>query len=474
MTSENLIIIVADTMRHLDILAGDRPAELQRVMPTLSRMVRDGVSLQDMWASSSWTAPSFLSLLSGFRPWRLHTELANSKDVAQELSVLPRAWRDLGGESLCLSANILISPTGGMINGFDAFNPGLLDLPMRTFRVGSAFLDSLRFPSGSTRVKSRSASGVSAPVHGETAFLESVAQVYHRAGSGFTKGDRLRSSLSHFLRRREQERPLFLLVDLMEAHEPYLEDLNQRPIGMTGLSRATCNLCYYHRSHSIKNSDPPTFSDGYQHALRHLDSEVSQMLTILSDSGILSNSTVILTSDHGQSLGEHGLFGHAAHLYDELVRVPCVIWKGKDASPLRHASAIQIPRFDHTHLHRALCDLMRKDSDHDVINSLSEAISKEPLTGAFYNGWRPLRKGSAPFGPPRSVIRLAEGSESVFLELEHHGVVPVEGRVDNPAQGKLYKLAEEFLVKDSLALRKSGNIPIDAGVDDRLKSWGYA
>jgi len=51
-----------------------------------------------------------------------------------------------------------------------------------------------------------------------------------------------------------------------------------------------------------------------------------QLTRELSHRGLMRNTIVVLTSDHGESLGQHGLSTHGAALYRELIRVPLIFW----------------------------------------------------------------------------------------------------------------------------------------------------
>lgn len=62
----------------------------------------------------------------------------------------------------------------------------------------------------------------------------------------------------------------------------------------------------------------------YDDAVRHLDEHLGAFLESLADSGRLRQTVVVLTSDHGEELGEHGIFGHGS-LRETLMRVPLVI-----------------------------------------------------------------------------------------------------------------------------------------------------
>jgi arylsulfatase A-like enzyme len=47
----------------------------------------------------------------------------------------------------------------------------------------------------------------------------------------------------------------------------------------------------------------------------------------LKDRGLLENTIVVVTSDHGQEFGDHGLYGHHESLYRGEIHVPLIIWK---------------------------------------------------------------------------------------------------------------------------------------------------
>ena len=56
-----------------------------------------------------------------------------------------------------------------------------------------------------------------------------------------------------------------------------------------------------------------------------MDSEIERLFDTLEASGLAENTIVILTSDHGESLGEHDLIGHG-QAYDEVTMIPLVLW----------------------------------------------------------------------------------------------------------------------------------------------------
>jgi arylsulfatase A-like enzyme len=63
----------------------------------------------------------------------------------------------------------------------------------------------------------------------------------------------------------------------------------------------------------------------YDGALSYMDDQMSALLGALHARGLDRNTIVIFASDHGEVLGEHGIFGHAHNLYLPVLHVPLVI-----------------------------------------------------------------------------------------------------------------------------------------------------
>ena len=63
----------------------------------------------------------------------------------------------------------------------------------------------------------------------------------------------------------------------------------------------------------------------YDGCLAFLDQQVGQLLDDFQDRGLLENTLVIVTADHGEQFGEHGLIGHGNSLYLPLIHVPLVV-----------------------------------------------------------------------------------------------------------------------------------------------------
>jgi arylsulfatase A-like enzyme len=70
----------------------------------------------------------------------------------------------------------------------------------------------------------------------------------------------------------------------------------------------------------------PKVRHRYREEVRYVDREIGRLLDELEPSGLLEDTIVVVTSDHGEGLGDHGLVGHIHQLYDSLTRVPLIFW----------------------------------------------------------------------------------------------------------------------------------------------------
>src|SRR5262249_8714844 len=65
--------------------------------------------------------------------------------------------------------------------------------------------------------------------------------------------------------------------------------------------------------------------DGYDNCIAFLDEQLGRLLGELRGQGLLDNTVVIITSDHGEAFGDHGHFGHGSSLHLDSTCVPLVI-----------------------------------------------------------------------------------------------------------------------------------------------------
>jgi arylsulfatase A-like enzyme len=62
----------------------------------------------------------------------------------------------------------------------------------------------------------------------------------------------------------------------------------------------------------------------YDGEVSYVDYQIGQLIEMLESAGLLDETAIFLTSDHGENLGEHGLMDHCYCLYETLLRVPLI------------------------------------------------------------------------------------------------------------------------------------------------------
>ena len=79
----------------------------------------------------------------------------------------------------------------------------------------------------------------------------------------------------------------------------------------------------------------------YYHAFKSINNELGRLFTFIESAGLLDDSIIILTSDHGESLVEHGIFYSHHGLYDVTVHVPLILVSSSLPKGLRLKGIVQ-------------------------------------------------------------------------------------------------------------------------------------
>ena len=87
---------------------------------------------------------------------------------------------------------------------------------------------------------------------------------------------------------------------------------------------------HIHKLNRERRESPPAYEfDGFDSycssQVKHIDEGFGEFITYLKESGQYDNSIVVLTSDHGDSIGDGGRWGHANWIFPEVMRIPIII-----------------------------------------------------------------------------------------------------------------------------------------------------
>ena len=147
-------------------------------------------------------------------------------------------------------------------------------------------------------------------------------------------GTLAQGSLLQWLDAQPDTEPWFAFMNYMEAHRPVAPERRFREQVMNAaqveasyaLDRGWDAIWNYTFGRTeISDADLALIAGAYDAAIAELDDLFAQLMAELEDRGELKNTVVILTSDHGEHLGEHHMLDHQYSLYDPLLRVPLVI-----------------------------------------------------------------------------------------------------------------------------------------------------
>jgi arylsulfatase A-like enzyme len=130
--------------------------------------------------------------------------------------------------------------------------------------------------------------------------------------------------------RNEDARPVFAFFHTYQVHSPYeppekYKDLFGEYAGSVEPSSEALLAIQNSAGKVLTRGDFEYLESLYDGEIRHTDTVIGRMLSTLEAEGVLDNTVVIVTADHGEEFGEHGGLLHGGKLFEELLRVPLII-----------------------------------------------------------------------------------------------------------------------------------------------------
>jgi len=300
----NVIVLTLDTLRA----DGVSPyAEGPSAMPTLARLAREGTWFGEASSSAPWTLPALASLFTAHAPHRHGVTGEEGRQIRLEAQV---TWAEvmrstLGYQTAAWFGGLPSTAVAAFGEGFDHVAdqfelqkaPELLDRWVETRqrdRPFFLFLHSFEAhdPYGAAN------HGPPVPGASEPALTELVALGAQPAPSELVRASVL-----------DREKRL-----LLRTH-PKLRAFQDGITSYLWSGLAT----------SPDPSLPGELAAAYREGLTWVDGLVQRLLEFLEARGLLENTLLVVTSDHGEAFGEHGMLLHGRQLYDELVRIPMIL-----------------------------------------------------------------------------------------------------------------------------------------------------
>src|SRR3990170_1450357 len=245
--------------------------------PNIDKIASEGVLFTHAFSQSAWTTPGMISIFTSLYP-PTHGVDAKDRTLREEVLTLPKVLKGSGYVAPVL--------------------PKFVDIP-NYWHLGFDVVDKERFQA--------------------------------------EEGEDLLKLLEAY-----KDQRFFIWYHYHGVHLPYnpknpYDNIFQEDI-FSGISADTEAVSVVKKKSVIKNNsinfdntDRKIIVALYDGQLKQMDDYISQLTEKMKKWGILDNTVIIVTSDHGEELFEHGFIGHAstslnAKLYDEIIHIPLIIW----------------------------------------------------------------------------------------------------------------------------------------------------
>lgn len=280
--ARNVLLISIDTLRpdHLGCYGGGRETS-----PNVDALCRESVVFEQAISHAPSTLPSHATMLSSLPP-QVHGASFNRRTPLPDDAVtLAEVLSERGFRTVSFNDGSQVKGLWGLAQGFDLY---------------------------------RSTRGDRAVAHAR--FDDRVSDFL-----GWLDGDGPEDGGA---------KPFFAFLHSYEVHHPYIpdeEDLARledatydgwlgRRVSVRSLKRIK------RRERTVDDADRAFIETAYDAEIRSMDRALGRLLEGLRERGVLDDTLVVFTSDHGEEFGEHGDWGWHGHtLYDELLRVPLVV-----------------------------------------------------------------------------------------------------------------------------------------------------
>jgi arylsulfatase A-like enzyme len=293
----NILLIVMDTVRadHLSAYGYTR-----NTSPNFDRLAREGRLYRNAYSTASWTLPSHASMVTGLLP---HEHGADMHPLRPQAFTLAEFLDERGYATAGFVANTIwcTRPAGfaqGFVHQEDYFG-NWQDAVSRAVYSQKAMEGVLELFGVYRDITRKSAADVNS---GLLAWLD-------RRGADFPN------------------RPFFAFLNYFEAHEPVFPPAPYDAL-YGPASRVSGRVPIDYNASPPGSVSPQAQQvqiDAYDGAVAYMDAQLGALWSELERRGLAANTLLMVTADHGESLGEGGLYGHRSSLRLEQIHVPLLL-----------------------------------------------------------------------------------------------------------------------------------------------------
>jgi len=297
---QNIVLVTIDSLRYDHVSCY---GYLRNTTPTMDRLASSGFLFQQAISNGGGTPEALPSIIASafppLNPSEYRTKIKRSFTLAEAL-------KENGYRTAAFHSNPYLSRYFHYDKGFDVFYDSM---------------DQARSGKGGELVKKLTNFCLFClyPWSDLARGLEMVS------GSLIEKAEDINQKAISWL--KSSSKKFFLWIHYMDVHWPYIPPSNfrsiffSRPINLLQSLMANRNAKW--DGDRLSRYQKQRLVSLYDGSIRYLDSQIGLLMNQIGDK--LSNTAIIITSDHGDEFWDHGNFGHRVSLYDEIIRVPLII-----------------------------------------------------------------------------------------------------------------------------------------------------
>jgi arylsulfatase A-like enzyme/Flp pilus assembly protein TadD len=326
----NVLLVTIDTLRADHVGAYGSEGTLT---PTIDSFAKDGLRFERTYAHVPLTLPSHASLLTASYPTRNGVHDNGTFRLGDTLPTLAAALKQQGYRTAAFVGAFVLDARFGLGRGFDLYD------------------DRMFGSSADLEVVQRNAEHVLEPAYD---WITSGGAPGTTARGTAAPGAPAPSTTAPSTPAPSSRGPWFAWVHLYDPHEPYTPPEPYR---------------------SQYQAEP------YDGEIAYTDAALGSFFAQLRRVAALDNTLVVITSDHGESLGEHGERTHGLFAYDATLRVPLVMWAPPRLRPGVFGETMRLV---------------------DVAPTVLDLLGAAPMPGVDGRSVRPFVSGEQPFDHPTS------------------------------------------------------------------------
>ncbi|MEM7310994.1 MAG: sulfatase [Planctomycetota bacterium] len=289
----SVLVFLVDTLRADAISAYRNP---RKTTPNLDALAAEGLVFERAIAPAPWTLPSVASLFTGLGPYAHGAINPNRTRLVEEHDTLAEKLLRSGTSTGAFVRNPLITRIRNFDQGFEVFRELSGGQPADTY---AAFLEWMRERKGDQ-------------CFGYLHVMAPHAPYAPPAGprERFTSADYTGPYPD------ASQEVLWKVREALQAREDRARD-----------------------GEVVSDDDVRHFHDLYEAEVAAWDERFGALLDTLRAEGLLDDTVIVVTSDHGEEFFEHGLLSHGQTVHEELVHVPLLL-HGPGVPASRVAAAV--------------------------------------------------------------------------------------------------------------------------------------